>query len=208
MSLIAVQAETAPYRLSGLPEPARAEFGALSATAREALADMRRLLGVLRHDQPAPRAPQPQLADLPGLVETARRAGVPVELSVQATLDQVPSGVGVCAYRIVQESLSNASQHAPGATVTVSVGHGDHAVLLRVANGPAAGPPERARNRGRERVPAGAWAGRDAGAGSAARRVAVRGPGARRRIRGLGHAPAGRPGMTGGGAAAAAPPGA
>ncbi len=140
MSLIAVQAETAPYRLSGLSDPARAEFGALSATAREALADMRRLLGVLRHDQPAPRAPQPQLADLPGLVETARRAGVPVELSVQATLDQVPSGVGVCAYRIVQESLSNASQHAPGATVTVSVGHGDHAVLLRVANGPAAGP--------------------------------------------------------------------
>ena len=82
MSLIAVQAETAPYRLSGLPEPVRAEFAALSAAAREALADMRRLLGVLRHDQPAPRAPQPQLADLPALVDAARRAGVPVELSV------------------------------------------------------------------------------------------------------------------------------
>ena len=53
MSLIAVRAETAPYRLSGLPEPARAEFGSLSEAAREALADMRRLLGVLRHDQPA-----------------------------------------------------------------------------------------------------------------------------------------------------------
>jgi len=76
----------------------------------------------------------------PALVETARRAGVPVELSLWATLGQVPSGVGVCAYRIVQESLSNASQHAPGAAITVSVGHDDHAVLLRVANGPAAGP--------------------------------------------------------------------
>ena len=138
MSLIAVQAETAPYRLSGLPEPVRAEFGSLSATAREALADMRRLLGVLRHDQPALRAPQPRLADLPGLVDAARRAGVPVELSLAPALGQVPSGVAVCAYRIVQESLSNASQHAPGATVTVSVGQDARAVLLRVANGPVA----------------------------------------------------------------------
>src|SRR5262249_31452118 len=58
-------------------------------------------------------------------------------------LDQVPSGVALCAYRIVQESLSNASQHAPGAAVTVSVDHDAGAVLLRVANGPggAAGPP-------------------------------------------------------------------
>ena len=142
LSLIAVQAETAPYRLSGLPEPVRAEFGSLSAAAREALTDMRRLLGVLRHDEPAPRAPQPRLTDLPALVDATRRAGVPVELSVAPALGQVPSGVAVCAYRIVQESLSNASQHAPGAAVTVSVGQDGYAVLLRVANGPAgAGGP-------------------------------------------------------------------
>jgi signal transduction histidine kinase len=142
MSLIAVRAETAPYRLAGLPDPVREEFGSLSGAAREALADMRRLLGVLRHDQPAERAPQPQLADLPVLVETARQAGVPVELSAAPALDQVPAGVGVCAYRIVQESLSNAGRHAPGAAVTVSVGHGAGAVVLRVANGPGgpAGP--------------------------------------------------------------------
>jgi signal transduction histidine kinase len=136
MSLIAVRAETAPYRLSGLTEPARSEFGSLSAEAREALAQMRRLLGVLRQDQAAVLAPQPQLADLPALVDTARRAGVSVELSVPPAAGQVPSGVGVCAYRIVQESLSNASQHAPGAAVTVSVDHEAGAVLLRVANGP------------------------------------------------------------------------
>jgi len=144
LSLIAVQAETAPYRLSELPGPVQAEFGSLSAAAREALADMRRLLGVLRHDEPAPRAPQPQLADLPALVDAARRAGVPVELAVAPALGPVPSGVAVCAYRIVQESLSNASQHAPGAAVTVSVDGDGHAVLLRVANGPAGpgnGPP-------------------------------------------------------------------
>ena len=136
LSLLAVRAESAPYRLSGLNEPARAEFGSLSAVAREALADMRRLLGVLRQDQPADLAPQPALADLRSLVDTARQAGLTVELSAPAALDQLPSGVGVCAYRIVQESLSNASQHAPGAAVTVSVGHDCGAVLLRVANGP------------------------------------------------------------------------
>jgi signal transduction histidine kinase len=143
MSLIAVRAETAPYRLADLPESARAEFGSLSAVAREALAEMRRLLGVLRHDQPVDLAPQPELADLPSLVDTARRAGLSVKLSVPAALDHVPPGVGVCAYRIVQESLSNVSQHAPGAAVTVSVGHESGAVLLRVANGPGgpADPP-------------------------------------------------------------------
>jgi signal transduction histidine kinase len=142
MSLIAVRAETAPYRLTGLSEPVRAEFGALSEVAREALAEMRRLLGVLRHDQPAALAPQPQLADLPTLVDAARQAGVSVELSAPLAPGRVPPGVGVCAYRIVQESLSNASQHAPGAAVTVTVGHDAGAVLLRVANGPGgpAGP--------------------------------------------------------------------
>jgi signal transduction histidine kinase len=136
MSLIAVQAETAPYRLNDLPESARAEFASVSGTAREALADMRRLLGVLRHDQPVALAPQPQLSDLPGLVDAARRAGVSVALSAPAELDQVPPGIGLCAYRIVQESLSNASQHAQGAAVTVSVETAASAVVLRVANGP------------------------------------------------------------------------
>jgi signal transduction histidine kinase len=142
MSLIAVRAETAPYRLSDLPESARTEFGSISEVAREALAEMRRLLGVLRDNQPPERAPQPVLSDLPMLVDAARLAGVSVDLSAPGTLDQVPSGVGVCAYRIVQESLSNASQHAPGAAVTVSVDHDAGAVLLRVANGPG-GPAER-----------------------------------------------------------------
>jgi len=71
MSLIAVRAETAPYRLSDLSESARAEFGSLTDVAREALTEMRRLLGVLRQDQPAGLAPQPQLADLPVMLDHA-----------------------------------------------------------------------------------------------------------------------------------------
>jgi signal transduction histidine kinase len=140
MSLIAVRAETAPYRLTGLPESARAEFSSLSEVAREALTEMRRLLGVLRHDQPAALAPQPQLADLPALIDATRRAGVSVELSLPPAPGQVPAGVGVCAYRIVQESLSNAGQHAPGAPITVSVVHDSGVILLRVANGPGGHP--------------------------------------------------------------------
>jgi signal transduction histidine kinase len=145
MSLIAVQAETAPYRLSDLPESARAEFGSLSEVAREALTEMRRLLGVLRYDQPAGLAPQPELSDIPALVDATRRAGVSVELTAPPALDRVPSGVAVCGYRIVQESLSNASQHAPGAAVSVSVHQDGTAVLLRVANGPG-GPASPSRS--------------------------------------------------------------
>ena len=142
MSLMAIRAESAPHRLGALPDPVRAEFGALSGSAREALADMRRLLGVLRSDQPTGRAPQPGLPDLPGLIDSARQAGMAVELIAPPALDRVPPGAGVCAYRIVQEALSNAGRHAAGAPVTVSVRHEAAAVTLQVTNGPGvpAGP--------------------------------------------------------------------
>jgi len=142
MSLMAIRAESAPHRLAALPDPVRAEFGALSGSAREALADMRRLLGVLRSDQPTGRAPQPGLPDLPGLIDSARQAGMAVELIAPPALDRVPPGTGVCAYRIVQEALSNAGRHAAGTPVTVSVRHDAGTVTLQVTNGPGvpAGP--------------------------------------------------------------------
>jgi signal transduction histidine kinase len=142
MSLMAIRAESAPHRLGEQPDPelVHAEFGALSGSARDALTDMRRLLGVLRSDQPAARAPQPGLPDLPGLIDTARRAGMAVELSPLPAPDQVPLSAGVCAYRIIQEALSNAGQHAPGTPVTVSVQHDADAVTLRVTNGAQARP--------------------------------------------------------------------
>ncbi|HEX3515691.1 MAG TPA: sensor histidine kinase [Trebonia sp.] len=142
MSLIAIRAESAPYRLGEMPEPVRAEFGSLSGSAREALADMRRLLGALRSDQPAALAPQPGLEELPGLIDAARQAGMMVELSAPPALDRVPPSAGMCAYRIIQEALSNAGRHAAGALVAVSLDCSATTVTLQVTNGPgvAAGP--------------------------------------------------------------------
>jgi signal transduction histidine kinase len=138
LSLIAVRADAAPYRLTRLAGDARAEFSDLGGTASEALAEMRRLLGVLRTGQTAEHAPQPQLRDLPGLVDAARGAGLAVEFSHRGPLDRLPAAVGVCAYRMVQESLSNAGRHAPGAAISVAVEVEPPFVRLKVRNGPAA----------------------------------------------------------------------
>ena len=151
MSLIAVQAETARYRLDDLSEGAKNEFAAVSATAREALNDVRRLLGVLRSDGPAERAPQPQLADVATLVDASRRAGVSVELSMPANGAAVSHAVGLCAYRIVQEALSNAGRHAPGAWVQVAVERDPDVLRLDIVNGPTTTAEGRSPRRGPER---------------------------------------------------------
>jgi signal transduction histidine kinase len=136
MSLIAVQAETARYRINEVPDAVGAEFGAISDAARDALSDMRRLLGVLRNDEAAARTPQPQIEQIAELIDTARNAGVPVDYSFDGTLDGIPSAVGVCAYRIVQEALSNATRHAPGASVSVQIHRDRDEVRLTITNGP------------------------------------------------------------------------
>jgi signal transduction histidine kinase len=141
LSLIVVRAQSAPYRLT-CPADTSAEFGELSETAREALTEMQRLLGVLRTGEAAERAPQPQLGDLPALIEDARRAGLAIKLSQHGPLDGLPAAVGVCGYRIVQESLSNAGRHAPGAAISVAVAVKPRLVLVKISNG----PPAAARN--------------------------------------------------------------
>lgn len=145
MSMIAVQAETAPFRLGELPEPARAEFVAIAGSAREALTDMRRLLGVLRSEtDTAPTAPQPGLADVPELVAAARRVGVEVAYRDSGPASTSDGPAGLAAYRVVQEALANAARHAPGAAVAVTVTDDDGAVHVRVVNeappGPVAAP--------------------------------------------------------------------
>ncbi|MEU7924961.1 histidine kinase [Micromonospora sp. NPDC049107] len=141
MSLIAVQAETAPYRLDDVPAPAAAEFVAIAGSARDALTDMRRLLGVLRSEASGPQTtPQPDLADLGAMVDAARRAGLAVTLDAEPP-GPVPAPVGLAAYRIVQEGLANAARHAPGAAVRVTVRSGPSALGVRVDNSPPDAPP-------------------------------------------------------------------
>ncbi|MFI9718452.1 sensor histidine kinase [Streptomyces sp. NPDC052396] len=143
MSVITVQADSAPYRIAGLPPEASEEFGAIAATARESLSEMRRLLGVLRSDgtgsSDAERAPQPGLDRVQQLVEATVRAGLPVELSLsaEALSADLPQAVDLSAYRIVQEALANVVRHAPGATTRVSVSTDGTGLTVLVVNGPA-----------------------------------------------------------------------
>ncbi|MFG2334985.1 sensor histidine kinase [Streptomyces yangpuensis] len=150
MSVITVQADSAPYRLPGMPEPVQQEFAAIAASARESLGEMRRLLTVLRTPDGGGggagdggtggvRAPQPGIGRLQQLVEATVRAGQPVVLSLAAgAAEAAPPAVDLSAYRIVQEALANVVRHAPGAPTRVSVTVDDDEVLVLVVNGPAA----------------------------------------------------------------------
>ncbi|WP_285038695.1 histidine kinase [Plantibacter sp. lyk4-40-MEA-4] len=141
MSVIQVQASTAKYRVPGLAEDAAAEFDDIAATARGSLVEMRRLLGVLRtEDQIAELAPQQGLDDLPALADGLRRVGADITLSMDRGDEgalPVPPTVQIAAFRIVQEAMSNAVRHAPGAPIVVDVRVGTTAVQLRIHNGPA-----------------------------------------------------------------------
>jgi signal transduction histidine kinase len=142
VSAIAVQAETARLTVEGLPDEGREHFEAIGQTARDALAEMRRLLGVLREDADgrAERDPQPGLARLHELVDTARAAGTPVQLTLQGDAVALPPGVDLCAYRILQEALTNARRHAAGAEVDLELEYAADLLRLRVrdhGSGPA-----------------------------------------------------------------------
>ncbi|WP_433657224.1 sensor histidine kinase [Nocardia sp. CA-128927] len=138
MSLVVVQAQTAPYRVEGVTPAARAEFESIGATAREALNEIRGMLGVLRSDGQAPEhAPQPKAADVPSLFEGALRAGVRIAWTIDGVLETVPDAAGLALYRITQESLSNASRHAPEAPIQVHLRVGPIVELI-VRNGPTA----------------------------------------------------------------------
>lgn len=125
VSMIAVQAETAPYTMQSLSPEARAGYTEIAKTAREALVEMRRLLSVLRADaKPEPDAansPQPRLDRLPDLIEQHRGAGGRVDLAVHGDARGLSTTVELSAYRIVQEALTNARRHAPGAGVRVDL---------------------------------------------------------------------------------------
>ncbi|GAA1901878.1 histidine kinase [Streptomyces sodiiphilus] len=141
MSVITVQADSAPYRINGLPEEAHREFSAIAGTARQSLSEMRRLLGVLRSEESGgERAPQPGLEDLDTLVESAVRAGIEVRLTRTGQPSRLPQAIGLHAYRIVQEALANVVRHAPGSTARISVTGENGLLRLEVLNDRPEGP--------------------------------------------------------------------
>ena len=142
--MIAVQAETARLTTPGLPAAGAQRLSSIGDTARAALIEMRRLLGVLREDaetEVAQRQPQPGLRQLNELLDAARDAsGISARLILHGAPVAVDPGVELAAYRIVQEALTNARRHAPGAAVDVELRYGEDRLRLLVRdNGP--GPP-------------------------------------------------------------------
>ncbi|RII08576.1 Sensor histidine kinase LiaS [Streptomyces sp. YIM 130001] len=137
MSVVAIQAEAAPYRVENPPPELAQAFATIRENAVAALAELRRVLGVVRaEDYEAPDAPQPTLADLDALLANVRDTGLTVQQTVTGAVRELPQGVGLSAYRIVQEALSNAMRHAPGATAQVEVAYVLGGLGLRVVNGP------------------------------------------------------------------------
>jgi signal transduction histidine kinase len=141
ISMIAVQAETARLTTPGMPAAGAQRLSEIGDTARAGLTEMRRLLGVLREDaqaQAADRHPQPGLEQLPGLVDEARESsGARCRLIISGAPVTAGPGVGLAAYRIVQEALTNARRHAPGAAVDVEVRYGESGLRLLIRdNGP------------------------------------------------------------------------
>ncbi|GAA3299879.1 hypothetical protein GCM10020295_39170 [Streptomyces cinereospinus] len=137
MSVVAIQAEAAPYRVQNPPPELERAFATIRENAVAALTELRRVLGVVRaEDYEAPEAPQPTLADLDALLANVRDAGLTVDKAVTGAVRELPQGVGLSAYRIVQEALSNTLRHAPGATARVEIGYVLGGLGLRVVNGP------------------------------------------------------------------------
>jgi signal transduction histidine kinase len=122
-------------------------LAAIERTGREALAEMRRVFALLRTGSPAERAPQPSLDALGTLVDQVRDAGVPVELRIEDEQQEIPVDVAICAYRIVQEALTNVLKHAGAAQASVLVRSGAESLLLEIVDdGRGHGEPEHGGN--------------------------------------------------------------
>ncbi|MEV6680311.1 histidine kinase [Streptomyces erythrochromogenes] len=143
VSIMIVQAEAGPVAVRRAPERAEAAFEAISETGREAMAQLRTMLGVLREaDGPAPRAPQPGVAALPALLDRVRRDGPEIVYEETGEVRALPSAVDTAVYRIVQEALTNVVKHARARRVSVRLHHGARELAVTVADdgrGPAGG---------------------------------------------------------------------
>ena len=135
VSVMVVQADGGAFALDDDPEATRRALATISATGREALAEMRRMLGVLREADESGYAPQPGVADLDDLIAHVRTAGLPVDLSVDGEPRDLPKSLELVVYRVIQESLTNTLKHGgPGATAHARLHYGEGAVEAAVCD--------------------------------------------------------------------------
>ncbi|WP_234323467.1 sensor histidine kinase [Streptomyces sp. NRRL F-2580] len=138
MSVISIQAQVAPHLVENPSEELKENLAGIRANALEALTELRRVLGVLRSEQPDDPAtlqhPQPTLAELDSLVDNVRGAGLDVTTETAGIRRPLTPGVELTAYRIVQEALSNCLRHAPGSRVEVGIAYGPRELHLCIAN--------------------------------------------------------------------------
>jgi len=136
MTVVALQAGSG--RLAAREDPAAAQqaLETIEKSSREALADMRRLVGVLREGEDSLTEPAPGLDDIERLVEDVERAGLDVEVNRSGPLDRVPPGMALAAYRVAQEALTNVVRHAGVDEAELTLEASDGALVLVVGNGP------------------------------------------------------------------------
>ena len=134
----AQQTQQLTEQAQSTPDIAEQTLELIADTARDSLTQMRSLLGLLRTDEATAYAPVPTLNDVPALVEQSRRAGLPVTFTgITGTMARtLPQGAELAAYRTVQEALTNALKHSPGAATTVTIHWGEDGLHLWVHNGP------------------------------------------------------------------------
>jgi signal transduction histidine kinase len=144
VSVMVVQAGSARLGMAEDPVGSADALRNVEETGRQALVEMRHMLGLLRAADAVPSlAPQPTLRALPALVGAARSAGQDVDLQMEGVPVPLPPGLDLSAYRIVQEALTNAFRHAGAVPVAVRVRYGRADLALEITNGAAAAPPER-----------------------------------------------------------------
>ena len=136
VSVIVAQSAAAQRVFDADPEEGRVALGSIEDSGREALVEMRRLLGLLRTDDDRPdvRAPQPGLNDLEALLSQVREAGLPVTLMVEGTPRPLPAGLDLSAFRIVQEALTNVLKHAGPASAAVVIRYGESVLDLKISD--------------------------------------------------------------------------
>ncbi|MFC8518512.1 sensor histidine kinase [Streptomyces sp. NPDC057257] len=146
VSVMVVQADGAAYVLDTAPDQAKKALETISSTGRQALAEMRRLLGVLRtgeHKEVGEYVPQPDVEQIDELIEQCRTSGLPVDFKVEGTPRPLPSGVELTAYRIVQEALTNTRKHGgPNTGASVRLVYFDDGLGLLVEDDGKGAPHE------------------------------------------------------------------